>query len=162
MSPTKARRQAGLSLIEVAVTLCIGALLAAAGVPQLADYVANARLREAGNGALAEALFAQSEAIKRNAVVRLEIEGNGLRVLERARDGGEDVVLRSSALPDGVSAAAATRIDFGSAGWTTPLGAAYSVAFEKAGVSCSEYRCPALTVGAGGAVRLCADRNACS
>ena len=67
--------QRGLTLVELMVTVAIGGILMMAGMPYLGDYLNNSRLREAGNSALSSALYAQSEAIKRNGRVRRRWRG---------------------------------------------------------------------------------------
>jgi len=59
----------GVTLIELMVTIAIGGILLTVGAPMLSDYIANSRLRAAGEALLSEALYAQQEAIKRNGVV---------------------------------------------------------------------------------------------
>lgn len=148
----------GLTLVELMVALAIMALLAVAAAPSLRDYLANARLREGGNAVYAQALFAQSEAIKRNNVVRLEIDGRKVVVTDRS-DPEHPVELRQQPLPDGVSLSDAT-IDFGGEGRPVDFGAA-SINLALDGFSCSEVRCPGLRVDGGGAIRLCGDKNQC-
>lgn len=161
---SRSRLQRGLTLVELMVTVAIGGILMMAGMPYLGDYLNNSRLREAGNSALSSALYAQSEAIKRNGRVRLVIDGSTLRVIDRvglaaAADG---TVLRTLTLPDGVRLASATTVDFGSEGRTWPNGTTQTFNFSKSGVTCSaDIRCPALVVEAGGSVRLCADQTNC-
>jgi type IV fimbrial biogenesis protein FimT len=146
--------QRGLTLIELMVALTIGALLLVMGVPFFGDYVRNARLRESGNTLLSEALFAQSEAIKRNAAVRLSSNGATLQVIDRS-DPNNEVVLRERTLASDVSAAVAT-VDFGSEGRPLPFGTSGSINLSMAGVACSDdTRCPGLRIDAGGATRLC-------
>lgn len=153
----------GFSLVELMVVIVIAALLMAAGVPAMVDYINNSRLREAGHAAYAEALFAQSEAIKRNGPVQLTLNGTTLSVTSRTAEAAEaGDVLRSRSLPGGVTAAAAASVTFGSQGRPTPLGSSLLVSFVKAGIDCSaQVRCPALVVEAGGAMRVCGDRGAC-
>ena len=83
--------------------------------PYFGDYGINSRLRESGHTLYAEALIAQSEAIKRNRVVRRGDQhrhGAG----DRPQRPGRPVVLRTPHLADGVRAATAV-VDFGSQGW---------------------------------------------
>ena len=77
----------GLTLIELMVGLTIAAFLLMAAAPFFGDYIRNSRLREAGNALLGEALFAQSEAIKRNTTVRLSTSGATLQVIDRSDRG---------------------------------------------------------------------------
>ncbi|MBI5255593.1 MAG: GspH/FimT family pseudopilin [Burkholderiales bacterium] len=149
----------GVTLIEVLIGLVITAILAVAAAPYYVDYIQNARLREGGDALLAEALYAQSEALKRNTVVRLSADGNELRVTDVGV--AVPVVLRSRALTEGLTGDGNT-VDFGSDGMTRPAGTAVQIDIAYTGLSCTnEYRCPRLTVEAGGAMRLCANKLNC-
>ena len=148
-------RQRGLTLIELMVALAIGVLLLFAAAPQFGDMVANSRLREAGNVLYTQALFAQSEALKRNGTVRLSIDGGTIEVIDRSS--GADTTLRSLELAGGVTASAAATLDFGSSGM---LAADASINLSMPGQTCSaDLRCPGLRVEGGGAIRLCGDRT---
>jgi type IV fimbrial biogenesis protein FimT len=59
----------GLSLIEVMVTVAIMALLMAAAVPSMGEWIANVRLRGAAEVAISGLQKARAEAIKSNQVV---------------------------------------------------------------------------------------------
>ena len=144
----------GLTLIELMVGLTIGAFLLMAAAPFFGDYIRNSRLREAGNALLGEALFAQSEAIKRNTTVRLSTNGVTLQVIDRS-DPLVDVVLRERTLAGNVTAPVAT-LDFGTEGRPVPFGTAGSINLSMTGEVCSDdTRCPGLRIDAGGATRLC-------
>lgn len=150
--------QRGLTLVELMVGLTIGALLLMAAAPFFGDYMRNSRLREAGNMLLSEALFAQSEAIKRNTTVRLSSNGATLQVIDRS-DVNAEVVLRERTLSGEVVAPAAT-LDFGSEGRPTPFGTSGSIDLSITGIACSDdNRCPGLRVDAGGATRLCGNHQ---
>jgi len=151
----------GVSLIETLVTLTIAAAMAAFGAPAFSDYLVNARLREAGNSLYAEAMLAQSEAIKRNGIVRLSVSGSAMQLADRTVEGA-NALIHERVLPHGVSVDVASTLDFGSAGRPASFGDQYRVDLSAAGVTCSvEYRCPSLRVDAGGAVRLCGNRLDC-
>lgn len=143
------------------VGLTIGAILLMAAVPFFGEYVRNSRLREAGNVLLGEALFAQSEAIKRNTTVRLSTNAATVQVIDRS-DVNAEVVLHERTLSGDVTAPAAT-LDFGSEGRPTPFGTSGSINLSVAGFACSDdTRCPGLRVDAGGATRLCGNHlNGC-
>jgi len=144
----------GLTLIELMVGLTIVAFLLMAAAPFFGDYIRNSRLREAGNALLGEALFAQSEAIKRNTTVRLSTNGVTLQVIDRS-DPLVDVVLRERTLAGNVTAPVAT-LDYGTEGRPVPFGTAGSINLSMTGEVCSDdTRCPGLRVDAGGATRLC-------
>jgi len=148
--------QRGLTLIELMVGLAIGAFLVMSASPYFADYATNSRLRESGNLIYGEALMAQSEALKRNATVRLSTNGGTVQVIDRSVP-ATPVVLRERTLADGISATTTT-IDFSSQGLR--VGDTGSINLSMSGHTCSsDLRCPGLRVDAGGAVRLCSDTS---
>jgi type IV fimbrial biogenesis protein FimT len=152
--------QRGVTVIESLVAISIAGLLAAAGAPAMGDYIRNSRLREAGHALLSEAIFAQSEAVKRNGRVRLTVNGNAIEVVDRS--GASDTVLHTRTMPGDVQART-TSLDFGSQGRPAPFGTEATVNLSLSKTTCSDtLRCPALRVDAGGAVRLCNDQNTCS
>jgi type IV fimbrial biogenesis protein FimT len=149
--------QRGLTLIELMVGLAIGTFLMLSAAPYFSEYSINSRLREGGNLVYSEALLAQSEAIKRNAVVRLSTDGTSVQVIDRSVP-ATPVVLRTRALSGGVTAATGT-VDFGSEGRPVPFGTAVSINLATSAGSCSsDMRCPGLRVDAGGAIRLCGNQ----
>lgn len=149
--------QRGVTLVELVVGMAIAAMLFMAAVPPFQDFIANSKLREGGNTLFSQVLFAQSEAIKRNAVVRVTVDDGVITVSDRS-DPDAPVELKSSPFNEGVSSADAT-IDFGGEG--RPVGfAAASINLSLTGFTCStEIRCPGLRVDGGGAVRLCGDHT---
>lgn len=152
--------QLGLTLIELLVTMSVMAGLLAAAVPFAGDYVVNGRLHQAGTVVLADALFAQSEGVKRNARVSLEVSGASLQVVDRSQDPPQ--VLRSRRLPDGVLTSGDALLAFGSAGRPVPLGTEYAVSISPPGGACDgNRRCPVLHVQAGGAMNLCIAGGTC-
>lgn len=147
------RSERGLTLVEMMVALAIAALLMVTASPYLGDYNANSRLRESGHTLYSEALIAQSEAIKRNRVVRLAASGGSVQVIDLT-DPARPVVLRTRALAEGVRAEA-TVVDFGSQGWPADL-TGVAIDLSHATLTCSsDHRCPGLRVEAGGGIRLC-------
>ena len=99
-------RSRGLTLIELMIGLAITAMLAVAAGPFYGDYVANSRLREGGNALFAETMFAQSEAIKRNARVRVNVNGADVETRDMTASAAGDVI-RTIAMPAPVLAASA-------------------------------------------------------
>ena len=149
-----------MTLIELMVAFAIASLLAITAAPYFADYGVNSRLRESGNTLYAETLFAQSEAIKRNRVVRIATSGSTITVSDLT-DPSNPVVLRARTLADGVTAASGS-ISFGSSGWPAGM-AAVSINLSHATTSCDgEHRCPGLRVDGGGAIRLCGNQLSCT
>jgi type IV fimbrial biogenesis protein FimT len=146
----------GLTLIELMVGLTIGGFLLMAAAPFFGDYIRNSRLREAGNVLLGEALFAQSEAIKRNGTVRLSTSGVTLQVIDLS---APNPPLRERTLAGNVTAPVAT-LDFGTEGRPVPFGTSGSINLSMTGELCSDdTRCPGLRVDAGGATRLCGNHQ---
>jgi type IV fimbrial biogenesis protein FimT len=152
----------GLTLIELMMSIAVLVVLAAVATPPLQEFLVNSRLREGGSSLMAEALYAQSEAIKRNGNVRLTVNGNELRVLDRST--GADVVLRERSLGESLSVDAAATLDFGSTGGLLPRGAVVdNIGLSRSGSTCgSDIRCPALRVESGGGIRLCPNKSSCS
>lgn len=149
--------QRGLTIVELMVGLAIFAFLAVSAAPFFTDFTNNARLRENGNLLYAEALAAQSEAVKRNATVRLSTDGATVQVIDRS-DPANPVVVRDRLLGGGITASVAS-VDFGSEGRPLPFGTEGAVDLSTAAGSCSEeLRCPGLRIDAGGGIRLCGNR----
>lgn len=152
--------QRGMTLIEVMVGLVIMAILLGMAAPFFGDFVTNSRLREGGNGLMAEALYAQSEALKRNGVVRLSVTAASSQVIDMGQ--APPAVLRTRVFTNGLSADAVD-IDFGSDGMTRPVGTAVDIDMAFSGITCSgEQRCPRLRIDAGGSIRLCGNKLSCS
>ena len=150
-------RALGLTLIEIMVTLTIGALVLTFAAPHMGDYYTNTRMREGMHIVMAQALFAQSEALKRNAPVRLTVTATEASVSLV----GSGAVIRSQALINGLEATAGT-LDFAANGLPTPLGASLQVVVTQAGITCSsDLRCPRLNVDGGGGVRSYSDTTNC-
>ena len=146
----------GLSLIELMVAFTIMGLLTMAAAPMFSDYGINSRLRESGNLLLAESLFAQSEAIKRNNTVRLSTTAGTMTVSDLS-DPANPVVLRTHTMSPGVTAANA-EVNFGSQGATVDFTPGSINLSHAVGACSSEHRCPGLRVDGGGGIRLCGNQ----
>ncbi|MCP5271655.1 MAG: GspH/FimT family pseudopilin [Burkholderiaceae bacterium] len=155
--PPPARSARGLTLVELMVALAIAAMLAVAAAPSFTEYMANSRLRENGNSLYAQTLYAQSEAIKRNTVVRVAVADGSIIVSDRT-DPDDPQTIKTTPLTNGIAAEAFT-LDFGGEG--RPVGfATAEVDFSHPSLTCSStIRCPGLRVDAGGGVRLCGDHT---
>jgi type IV fimbrial biogenesis protein FimT len=66
-------RQAGVSLIEMMIAIVILALLLALGLPNMAVWLNNSRLRTTGETVLTGLQLARTEAIRRNTTVRFQL-----------------------------------------------------------------------------------------
>jgi len=151
--------QAGFTLIELMVTLSIGVFLVGLASPYFGEYISNSRLREGGNALLAEALFAQSEALKRNGPVRMQVSATSVKVIDIGVQPA--ATLRERALSGDIVADVAT-VDFGSTGTPLPFGTDAAINVGKSGITCSaEVRCPGLRIDGGGGIRLCGNHLSC-
>ena len=65
-------RNRGFTLPELMIVITILAVMLAAGVPTLAEFVRNQRVKTASFDLLSTLVFARSEAITRNATVKVE------------------------------------------------------------------------------------------
>jgi len=151
--------QRGLTLIELMVAFAIASMLALAAAPYFSDYGINARLREAGSVIYGETLFAQSEAIKRNHTVSISTAADGTITVTDTTP-TTPLTLRTRVVSGDVVLPAAT-VTFNTAGWPTPMQAT-SIDLSHASAICdNDHRCPRLRVEAGGALRLCGNKNNC-
>lgn len=71
------RSERGVTLVELMIALAVLGVLAAAGVPAMRDLLVAGRTRSAASDLFESMLFARSEAIKRNAEVRVVPSGSG-------------------------------------------------------------------------------------
>ena len=149
MSPPGRLRQSGFSLVELLVVFAIVGIVTAVGAPGLFDYMRNARLREAGNLMLGEAIFARNEAIKRNRAVRLTVSGKQTIVTEVAT--ATEMRTKEFAYPIVVNGSAQA-VTFDSTG-RLPMGTSMAVSLLHGSDTCSsELRCPQLRVSSGGQI----------
>jgi type IV fimbrial biogenesis protein FimT len=68
--------QTGMSLIELLIGLAIMALLIMIGLPNMATWLQNSKIRTAGETMLAGLTLARTEAVKRNQIVRFQMVDN--------------------------------------------------------------------------------------
>lgn len=147
------RHQKGFTLIELMVAITIIGILAVAALPALASYVANARLREAANVVLANAMWARNEAIKLNATTTLTVSGGSIQVT--TTDSSAPSLLRTVPLSGNVKSANFTA-SFDSAGRLAPFGTQLTMVLSSTKYACSDdVRCPAVRFDAGGVVSIC-------
>jgi type IV fimbrial biogenesis protein FimT len=71
------QRHTGFTLIELMITLAVLAVLAAIAAPSFSDIMERRKLNGAGENLFATLIFAKTEAIKRNAPVRITFVGTG-------------------------------------------------------------------------------------
>lgn len=109
--------QVGFTLVELMIALAVFAVLLAITVPSYNAMTLGSKLRSQANELVAGAALARSEAIKRNAFVRMCVSADGVSCIaggwdqgwvvfhdaddDGALDVGETVILRRQAAPSG-------------------------------------------------------------
>lgn len=119
------RRQRGFSIIEAMVVVTVIAVLMILAVPMGVEWLANSRIRSAGESMLAGLQLARAEAVKRNAPVEFVVDaaaGSGWVV--RVALSGEEIQARAAGegtadVTVAVTPAGATRISFDGLGRRT-------------------------------------------
>lgn len=113
----RASRQAGFTLVELMIALAVFAALLAISLPSYNDMTLGSKLRSQANELVAGAVLARSEAIKRNAFVRMCVSADGASCVaggwdqgwlvfhdvdnDGALDAGETVIFRRQAAESG-------------------------------------------------------------
>lgn len=157
------RRHAGLSLVEVAITMALLGIILSIGLPAFRTTLGNMRVRQVAESLRDGLQTARNEAVKRNAAVAFNLDnatGGGWSVT-LVSDG---TLLRSKAAAEGsyvlVSAGGAMEVDFSNLGlMTLPAAPSQTFSVSNPGVDgCApggSIRCLSIVVAAGGQVRLC-------
>lgn len=70
---TVARRERGLTMIELIIGIAIMALVLALGMPSISQWLNNSQIRTAAEGVLAGLQLARGEAVRRNTNVRFQL-----------------------------------------------------------------------------------------
>ncbi|NRF72324.1 type II transport protein GspH [Aquincola sp. S2] len=107
------RRVRGLTLIEVVVAIAIAAIMLGLAAPSFVESIARTRLEGAVSTLGIDVQYARSEAIRRRTNATLTIlSGGASYTIGYTPTSGADVVLKTVALPSGVSLSAAGPIVF--------------------------------------------------
>ena len=114
----RASRSRGFTLVELLVTISIVAVLAGLAMPSFSNLVAGQRIRSAGTDLHTALTKARSEALKRNANVRLAPKdgsnwANGWRIVEAALP---DTVLEDHNGFQGITMTGPTEVIYASSG----------------------------------------------
>jgi type IV fimbrial biogenesis protein FimT len=105
------RHAAGFTLIELMITIAIGAILLVIGVPTMRGVIENGRIRAAGESWKYGLALARTEAIRRNVQTEFVSDANGWQVLNVA----DGTVLHQAAGNEGRSDLDITVVDAGGA-----------------------------------------------
>ncbi len=152
MHVTRARAR-GFTMVELVITLAVFAVVMAKGLPAIADFNANSRLRSAAADLHQGASLARSEAIKRNIRTELRVVTTMWSVWDVTAV--PPVMLRFGLFDPAVSAANLT-LAFQSNGRTFPAGAVGTIGVTPTTMSCgADIRCPSVRITAGGSALIC-------
>lgn len=116
--------QRGVTIIESMIVIALIAILLVLALPAGNEWLANSRIRTAGEGLLSGLQLARAEAVRRNAVIEFEIAG-GTSTGWIVRAGNEVVQSRAAGegtgdvIIDVLSAAGATKVSFDGLGRRT-------------------------------------------
>ena len=172
----------GFTLTELMVTVSVMGILMALGLPAMAEWMANSRIRSASESVLTGLQLARSEAIRRNANIRFLLVGTdgGWQIISEAVDAANQpqrctfnagTLLQQSATTTAnraisvgaFSNAAATDVSasqefiFGPNGWRScpniPVFLALSI--DSSAISASQSRNLRIVVQPGGSSRMC-------
>lgn len=88
--PIRQAKEAGLTLVELLITIAILGILASLAVPSFREFIAGQRIRTATFDIMAMYTLARSEAIKRNVNVNVYQGASGFTVLPT----GASIVLK--------------------------------------------------------------------
>lgn len=157
--------QRGVSIIEAMIVVALIAILLILALPAGNEWLANSRIRTAGEGLLSGLQLARAEAVRRNAVVELDITG-GNSAGWTIRAGNEVVQSRGAGEGTGnvvvvTSPGGATKVSFDGLGRRT-ANADGSAAINRIAIDLPASVLPAdrttnleLRIGVGGQVLIC-------
>jgi type II secretion system protein H len=74
------RRSAGLTLIELMITLAILGVISMMAAPSFSAFIARSKLRGAANEVFADLQYARSESVQKNRVFQVEFSATGYEI----------------------------------------------------------------------------------
>ncbi len=155
-------KRSGFTLLELLVALAVVAVVIAAMMPDLAEYLTNMRIRATADQMREGVLRARTEAIKRNVAVDFVPAGTGWTVAVPASGVNPAVTVATraplAAETSIVASAAPAKLTFNGSGWVAG-GASFSADVTGARGTCmasgGSLRCLRVTVTGAGDVRVC-------
>jgi len=120
------RSQQGFTIVELMVALAILSILLYIAVPSFRDTGLPSQLRAVANGMVAATQIARSEAIKRNATVRLCVSSDGATCATGNWQQGWIVISGTTVLHSEPAAPSGYRV--------TPTGGAVALSFDATGL----------------------------
>jgi type IV fimbrial biogenesis protein FimT len=158
-----AKTESGFTLVEMMIAIAIFALLVLAALPEVRIWVQNTQIRTAAEGIINGMQLARTEAVRRNANIELEMIGVSGWNVKIASSG---VVVQSRPSGEGSGSAVlvikpdgATKATFNGLGrlasnadGSVPI---TEIKVDSPAIAASSTRELCITVGTGGAVRLC-------
>jgi type IV fimbrial biogenesis protein FimT len=154
---------AGVTLIEVLITLTVLAILLTLGLPAYKDWIQNTQIRTAAESVLNGLQLARGEAVKRNALMTFTLSGNSWTVTvtgtgetiqsRNAGEGTRNAVITTT--PAGVTSVTFNGMGRISGGSNVTFNVANPVAGGACQTDGGPMRCMNIVVQAGGQTRLC-------
>lgn len=153
----------GFTLVEMMIAIAIFALLVLAALPEVRIWVQNTQIRTAAEGILNGMQLARTEAVRRNTNIELEMTGVSGWSVKVASSG---TVVQSRASGEGSGSAVlvikpdgATKATFNGLGRLVTNGdgsdSITEIKVDSPAIDAASTRELCVTVGTGGAVRLC-------
>lgn len=173
MSSMKHRQvERGFTIVELLITVTILGILLATGIPSMATWMANSRIRAAADSVANGMQLARSEAIRRNANIEFLLtdtqgswrisSGSGCTftsptVIQTAPSANPTVVVNSFSDATATTATTARAVIFGSSGWQACTGTTQfvSLRIDSTTLSSTDSRDLRIVVPAVGRPRVC-------
>jgi len=148
----------GFTALELVVAIAIVAILLGVGAPAMRDLIASQRVRSAANDLYSDLTFARSEAIKRNAQVRIVRDSASWTEGWTVMSAGTALRAKSGMSNISFAGAAGDNVTYNADGRTT-LGATTSFNFSSALGGAVSMRCVVITPSGRPAVLVDGNRN---
>jgi type IV fimbrial biogenesis protein FimT len=148
----------GFTAVELVISIAIVAILLGVGAPALRDLIASQRVRSAANDLYTDLTFARSEAIKRNAQVRVVRDSASWSEGWIVMSAGTALRAKSGMSNVSFAGAVGDNVTYNGDGRTT-LGAATSFNFSSTVGTAVRMRCVVITPSGRPSVLVDGNRN---